>query len=75
MSTHYESKNYINALNDGAIGGISKNDPEAVWMSKLGKNVPLAEYHDTLYVTLMLLLKSEHIKTYFQRDIGNKSIE
>ena len=51
-----------------------KESPEALWMSRLFKNVPLAEYHDTLYVTLMLLLRSKHIHSYFQRDLGRQSV-
>ena len=50
-----------------------KETDAATYMSKLYKNPHLAEYHDTLFITLMLLLKSREICSYFQRNLGQKS--
>ena len=58
---------------DGSLRSVAEerpNDPTTQYMNKLPRNMALSDYHDTLYITLMLILKSRHILTYLQ--IGMK---
>ena len=50
-------------------------DPSAEYMNQLPRNLPLSEYHDTLYITLMLILKSRHIITYLQIGLRKSNAE